>query len=474
MAVSVQAILNRGQEFEEQEEYEKAYVLYMDSIKKHPDNMDLILCIAHITELLGKNDEAIEYWEKCLVINPSDLGAYSKLADLYYSNDRFKHYMTRAKLKVIEEKHTHAITDFKKAIENAQNDSDTMDATFMLGQMYEIVGKPHNAIEEYNKALNIEDNINIYMRLAALLEREDAGMAVDTLKRGIEKFPANQNLKEMLAIILTKQNNPEAALEHAQTYEAKAKAYLASGKNDEAFECIQKIANKGVDYYSLLAEYYFNAKDFEQCLETIKQLEKFNALNPAPYQMKALVYEELDDKYNAYYNWGKCYSLSGKTEMALAEYLSAYHQDEKNPLAITEIVNLYETLGEKYPAIEFTEKLAAVDPENTVAYKKLAAFYDKEGDKAQAIEHLKKVLELSPHDYDSMKKVAMLYEKSKSKENALKYYEKYLSKAPVNDETEIIKKKVEHMQSAGYVDEGGDEEGLLDKIIGFFTKSKKG
>jgi len=475
MSQNIQTILNQGQLFEDKEEYDKAYVLYSESLKKFPDEIDLVMRMAHIAELLNKPEESIEYWEKALELNPSDGGAYSKLTDLYADTDRYKYYMTRAKLKVTEGKATHAITDFKKALENAKDDKETVEAQFLLAQMYELDRKPHQAIEEYTKMLNIEDNVNVYFRLAELYEHENAGMAIDLLKRGIEAFPDSVNLKEKLAHILTGQNRNEEALEFAQTYEAQAKAYLASGENDKAFEAIKNIATKNERYFTLLAEYYFNAKDFDQCLETVTQLEKMNSLNPLPYQMKALVYEEKGDKFNASCNWGKCYSLSGKPEMALSEYLGAHHIEPKNIMALSEIVNIYENMNDKYTTAEYLEKLAAVDPGNVGAYKKLAGFCEKEGDRFRAIDYLEKAVEASPHDFAVFKRLAELYDKNRDRDNALKYYEKYLEKAPMNDETPLIKNKIEQLQSAEYSAAAGeDEEGLLDKLINFFTKSGKG
>ena len=48
----------------------------------------------------------------------------------------------------------------------------------------------------------------------------------------------------------------------------------------------------------------------------------------------------------------------------------------------------------------------------------------------------------------------------------IEYYNNYLKYAPNSDEKEAIKKKAETLASG----EIYEEEGLLDKIIGFFTK----
>lgn len=467
----IQSILNTGQLFEDKEEFEKAYVLYLEMIKRFPQDNDLITRIAHLAELLGKNDVAIEYWEKSLALNPADAGAYSKLSDLYYNVNKYKYYMTRAKLKTAEDKPVQAISDFKKALDVADTDKERLEASFLVAQLYEFTSKKNEAIDEYLKMLNIEDNVNVYYRLAVLYEKEDVSSAIDILKKGLKVFPDSPNLKEKYAQIMTKQNNPQEAIKFAQTPEAKAKAYLGAGELDNAWGQINKIPKKDNDYYSLLAEYYFIKEEYDNCLEAVSELEKINALNPVPYQMKALVFEKKDDKFLSAYNWGKCYALQGKTEMALGEYLNAYRLDNKSATVITDIINMYEIQNDKYPAVEFMEKLIKIEPKNTYILKKLATFYTKEGELSEAENYLEQIIEIDEHDFDTIYSLASLYEQNRKLKKALSLYKLYLEKAPLSALTNTVKSKVEKLEAADLQDEK-EEEGLIDKIFKIFQKNK--
>ena len=474
MPKSLDEILDEGQKFEEKEEWENAHSLYNEGIKLYPQNIDLLFRAAHVQEVQGNKDEAIKLWERVIMLTPNDSGSYAKLAELYYDVDKYKYYMTRAKLRVTEEKPTHAISDLKKAVENAPDNQGTLEALFLLGQMYIQTGKPQQAIEEFVKMLHIEDNINVYMILSQLYEEQEPEMAIDTLKQAIEKFPDNKNLQERLAILYSRQNNPENALEYAQSPNAKAKAYLQQGDNEKAFEEINKITVKDYSYHSLLSEYYFNTQKYDDCLRTIAALEKINALNPVPYQMKALVYEEKQDNYNAFYNWGKCYELQGKSEMALAEYLNAYREDENNPAAISHIVNLYELLNEKYSALEFLQKLIKLEPNNVTMLKKLSDYYMKEGNTEDAIEVLEKCVSNGTNDYVIYGTLANFYDKNKRFAKALKAYEKYIEIAPVSNDTEYVKARIDKLREMDIKEESEptEEEGLFDKIINLFKKNK--
>ena len=424
----------------------------------------------------GKNEEAILHWEKALLLNPTDVGAYSKLADLYYETNQFKHYLTRGKLKFTEGKATHAISDFKKAVENSQNNKDTLEATFLLAQMYEITNKTDLAIEEYTKMLNIEDNVNVYFKLGELYEKEDRNIAAEKLKQGVEKFPDSLLLNEKLAIILNKLNKPNEALEYAQSFETKAKSYLLQNENNKALEEINKIGVKTEAYLSLLSEYYFNTESFEDCLKTIEELEKVNGLNPLPYQMKALVYEEKNDKLNSALNWGRCYLLQDKKEMALSEFLQAHSLDKKNTKVIEDIINLYENMNEKYPALEFAEKLIKLEPENVSILKKIAKHSIEEGDISAAIESLEKIAKLAENDYATFDELAKLYKKKKNYAKELHYLEKYLLKAPVSDKTPIVKNRIDELRSIDLSKSEQpetEEAGLIDKIFDFLGKFKR-
>lgn len=476
MVQNIDAVLTRGQQFEDNEEYDKAYFLYTEMLKQFPQSVDLVLRAAHLAELQGNFDEAIKHWEYALVLNPTDSGAYSKLADLYYNINKFKHYMTKALLKVTEGKHSHAIGNLKKAIDNANDDKEILEATFKLAQMYELSGKREQAIEEYTKMLNLEDNVNVYFKLGELYEKDNINVAISTLKTGVEKFPDSQMLKEKLALMLTKNNKIDDAVEFAQSHDTKAKAYLLKGELEKALAEINAIGVKTESYFSLLAEYYFNTKEYDECLETIANLEKINALNPLPYQMKALVYEEKNDNLSACCNWGKCYLLQGKNEMALSEYLQAHSIEPTNAIVICEIINLYENMNEKYPALEFAQKLLKLEPENVLVMKKIAKHAISEGNLTEGIEHLEKVAEISVHDWATFGELAKLYNKRKNYENELKYWEKYLIKAPVNDDTPRVKARIDELRNMDLAKMSAPEQeevGFIDKIIDFWGKFKR-
>jgi tetratricopeptide (TPR) repeat protein len=169
-----------------------------------------------------------------------------------------------------------------------------------------------------------------------------------------------------------------------------------------------------------LAQYFYNKREFENALGAIDELEKANKPSPLSFQMKALIYEGLEDEFNALLNWGFCEKLQGKAEEAIMQFQSAYNVNPKNKDAAVELAKLYEQTGESFVAIEFWQKVYEID-EDKNAKEILADFYHKQGD--------------------------------------LKMAEKY---------GKVIEKK--ETAQIEYIQSGEEDEGLLNKIINFFSK----
>lgn len=144
--------------------------------------------------------------------------------------------------------------------------------------------------------------------------------------------------------------------------------------------------------------------------------------NPLSFQMKALCYEEKNDNFMAAYNWGYMNKALNKFDDALVEFLHAYSLDPKNKDVLIELAKLYEQNKEKYTAIDYWHKVYDLDGDET-AKSILADFYYKEGDMMMAEKFGK--------------------ETTSDNENSEQY-----------KEPEV------------------EDEGLLNKVINFFSKNK--
>lgn len=463
--------ITTAEQLEENEQYDKAYEEYKKVYAQTPKNIDLLERLGHLALILDKKEDAEEYYNKILELDATSVLAYEQLMDLYFHTNRYKYYIARGNLHVLQEELSHAVNDFKKALDKAQTEEEMNPTRFMLANLYEQTGKHHQAIDEYLRILDTSAlNEIVFLKLAQLYVNENSlESAIETLERARRCDFDTDNVKENLAQLYLRNGQPENARGLTQNDLINAKSLLDEGKNQAAFEILDMVKNnysKNAQYHSLLAQYYFNVKNWEKSLEEVNEFDKLEKNSPLTYQMRALIFEEKGNDFDAHINWAK-YNLARKDkDVALNEYLSAYQIKSNDSVLVRNIAELVEDMGDKTHASEFWEKLSNLDPNNRKALEKIAEFRENIGDYRGATDILEKLYELDNRNSVVVMKLARTYEKIKNKSKALEFYNKYASIAPVNDEHEQIKLKIAKLEATDME----EDEGLIGKIMGFFTK----
>lgn len=467
-------ILNIAEQLEENEQYDKAYEEYKKIYSQNPNSIEILEKLGHLAMILDKKSEAEVYYSKILELDTTSVLAYEQLMDIYFHTDRYKYYVSRGNLHIIQQEFSHAINDFKKALDKAQHIEEMNSSRFVLADLYEKTGKNHQAIDEYLRILDsneINEGVNIvYLKLAQVYLNEDAiQSAVEILERAMEKGFDNDNIKETLAQLYLKNGQPQKAGELTRDELVKVKSLLEEGNNQGALEILEKIKNnyeQNAQYQLLWAQYYFNVKNWEKSLEAVNEFEKLEKNSPLTYQMRALIFEEKGSDFDAHINWAK-YNLAIKDkDVALNEYLSAYQVKDYDTVLVRNIAELFDDMGDKTNAVEFWEKLAKLEPTNKKALEKLAEFRQSIGDYRSEIEALEKLYEIDVNNTIVIKKLAKAYEKIKNKEKALELYNRLISILPANEDYEQAKEKIKKLESA----EMEEDEGLLGKIMSFFNR----
>lgn len=468
--------LQAAEQFEENGQYEEAYEEYKKVYTHNPNDLSLLAQLGHLAILLKKNDEAESFYHKMLTLDATNPTAYEQLMDIYIDTDKYKYYVYRGNLHSIEHKYEHALHDFQKAAAHAGDDHEAISSVrFVLGTLYEQLGNPQKAIDEYLKVLDYEhSNEEVYTRLANLYVLDDAlGSAIETLERACkEGFDNSDNICENLAQLYLKNNTPEKAKEITKNDLTKIKAMLVMGETEEAYKELTNVEEKYKDnsqLYALKAEYYYTNKEYDKALEAVKKFAELAPNHPLVFQMSALIYEAKNDEYNSTINWGRYNLVRGNKDIAINEFLNAYQLKDDDATLVANLANLLETSGEKHQAMEFYEKLVKLEPNNRSALEKLAKYREDLGDYRSAIEYLEALLDSDKRNINAMKKLASMYEKIRDKQNAINMYKKYLQTAPQNEEYKIIENKVAKLENSE-MQPDVEEEGLLDKIMRFFNK----
>ena len=463
--------LQTAEQYEENEQYSQAYEEYKKLYNRNSKDLSLLERLGHLSMVLDKKEEAAEYYSKILEFDATNVLAYEQLMDIYVTTDKYKYYVYRGNLHTVEHKLEHAINDYKKAVNCAQEDKDMLSARFVLGTLYEQEGNNLKAIDEYLKVIDHEDtHEEVYKRLANLYVKEDATpSAVEVLERARKSGFDTTEVKEQLADLYLKNGNPEKALDVSSDELTKVKCLLDMDKKDEAHEKLAKMEgqyNHIPQFHSLKAQYYYMNKEFDKALECVNEFDNLEKNSPLTYQMRALIYEDKNDDYNAHLNWGRYNLVRGNKDIAINEYLNAYQIKNDDLDLLNTLAMLLEESGDKNHAMEFYERISKLDENDKKSLQKLAEFRESIGDyKAQA-DYLLKLYHLDKRNATTVRKLGEAYEKLRNKPAAVECYEKYLEIGKGNPDYSKIQHRLEKLNNT----EMQEEEGFLDKIMKWFNK----
>ena len=463
--------LQLAEQYEENEQYEQAYDEYKKLSERNPKDLSLLERLGHLAMLLDKKDEAAEYYSKILESDATNTLCYEQLMDIYVTTDKYKYYVYRANLHTVEHKYEHAINDYKKAVNSAQNDNDILNARFVLATLYEQEGNNLKAIDEYLKVIDYENtHEDVYLRLSNLYLKEDAlPSAIEVLERARKSGFDTPKVKEALADLYVKNGNSESAYEVTSDELTKVRCLLDLGKKSEAFEKLQQMEDQYghiAQYHSLKAQYYYMTGDYEKALESVEEFDKAEKNSPLTYQMRALIYEEQNNDFLAHINWGKYNLVRGNKDIAINEFLNAYQLKNDDLDLLNTLAMLLEENDDKNHAMEMYERIAKLDETDKKALGKLADFRESIGDYREQAEYLLRLYKLDKRNSTVVRKLGEAYEKLHNKPASIECYEKYLEIGKGNPDYAKIKAKLEKLSNT----EMSEDEGLLDKIIGWFSK----
>ena len=460
--------MSLAEQFEENEQYEQAYEEYKKELDHKPYDLGILERLGHLAMMLNRKEEAGEYYSKILEKDMTNTLCYEQLMDIYIDTDKYKYYVYRGNLHSVEHKLEHAINDYKKALNHTDNETEIVMTRFTLANLYEQVGNSAKAIDEYLKTLEYENNKeDVFIKLADLYIKEDLlSSAIDVLERAQEKFKTD-SVDEKLAQLYLKNNQPDIALKFAKNELFRVKCLLEANKHNEAYAILSNNVDlQNPEYHALLAQYYYVTESYGEALDAVESFNKLNPNSPLVYQMRALIYENMKDEFNAYLNWGKYNLVRKNKDIAINEFLNAYQIKNDDVALITTLAQLLEETGDKNHAVEFWEKISELEPTNKKAWEKLADFRESIGDYRLQVEYLENLYELDKRNASIVKKMAQTYEKNKNKPSAVEYYNKYLQIAQNADDVEIIRQKLQKLEHINMQ----EDEGLLDKIMRIFNK----
>lgn len=462
--------MSLAEQYEINEQYEQAYEEYKKDLGRNPNDLSILERLGHLAMMLNRKEEAAEFYSRILEKDMTNTLCYEQLMDIYVDTNKYKYYIYRGNLHSVERKLEQAINDFKKALNHAEDERDIVMTRFTLANLYDQSGNTTKAIDEFLKTLEYEDNHEeVFLKLANLYVKEDIlTSAIDVLERAKKRFDT-ETVNENLANLYLKNNEPQKAKDLTTNELTRVKCMLECGEETEADKELTKIEgkySKNPEFFALRAQYYFITGDYDKALATVDTYEKLSG-NPAlTFQMRALIYENKGDDFNAHLNWGKYNLVRDNKDIAVNEFLNAFQMKENDIELMNTLATLLEETGDNNHAIEFWEKIANTEPTNKKALEKLADFRENIGDYKTQADYLEKLYELDKRNAIVIKKLAQAYEKLKNKPAAIEFYTKYTQVAPNVNDIQLIKQKLQKLEHTDMQ----EDEGLLDKIMRLFNK----
>ena len=394
--------MNTAERLEQEERYEEAYAEYKKMLSSRQNDTELLTRLAHVALILDKKDEVKVYCAKILELDPSNVLAHEQLLDIFVNEDKFKYYLLRGNMHSLQQQMSHAKSDYKKAVDHAKDQKEALPARYLYAGLCENQGKLTEAIDEYLRISDYdEENPVVFLKLAELCEKtEGIAAAIEILERG-RRERGFKDFEEILAGYYIRNSQPEKALQLAKSELTKARALFDLNKNDEGYEILTAVKSKYQNeklFHSLLAQYYFQKDMFEDAFKEIDEYSKSDPNSPLIYQMRALIYEKQGDSFNEHLNWGKYNTIRGEKDAALNEYLTAYRFNGRDIDLLETIAALLEASGDKTKAGEFYERLSDIDPKNRNALQKLAEFRESIGDNGGALEYMERLKKFDPRN----------------------------------------------------------------------------
>nr|WP_264478111.1 tetratricopeptide repeat protein [Planktothrix agardhii] len=341
---------------------------------------------------LGNSNEAIENYQKALDIAPND-DLRAKLDALTNAkNHLFEQYFNHGINLFNKEKYQQAIEQFTRALTLNHNDIQVdgwrRDAYIQLGQYQQDLGNTNEAIENYQKALDIVPNDDLRAKLDAL-------NLTNANNRLFEQY-FNQG------ITLVNQENYQQAIEqftralslnpnHANAYVNRAFAQIELGEYQQAIDDCKEAIRLNPNHVNA-HQHLTNANNrlFEQCFNQGINLFNQEKYEPAIEQFtKALT---LNPNHTDAYVWRS----------------NAYIQ-----------LDQYEQIYLYQQTIEYCTQIISIDPHNIPAYVRRGFAHLSLGEYQQAVDEFEEVIRLNPNYADAYVNRANAYNYLKNYEQAL-------------------------------------------------------
>ena len=191
-----QGYYDRGINYLQMKDYEKALVEFQRAIKTDPKSKVSYYALGVVNDMMGKYVDAEKYYKDAVDLDSEFSEAYNALGVVYYKQQRWKE----------------AEKAFRKALENKLYSTPHV-PYLNLGDMYMAQHEYAKAVENYRESKRlVNQDVTVYKLGMALLSAGSTRDAIKELQEGTALSPKNPDMHLALGLAYLKDGNKRDAL----------------------------------------------------------------------------------------------------------------------------------------------------------------------------------------------------------------------------------------------------------------------
>jgi tetratricopeptide (TPR) repeat protein len=418
--------LNLGLLYSHQEEYDKAENIFRQLLKKNGESYFARLALARLLKQTGKHQEAIDHYEKALMLNWSKELAFE--IGNYFSS--LKEYINAL----------HIYTSI------TENDPFDEKAGLSRVQTFLDMGKNDEALEELKNISSFsKDPTTIEIIISkVLLRKNEPQKAKDILERLVRESN-NSESRYLLALLAYQEEKLPAAISHLdhisptstnfeESVFLQIRIYKESGQEDKGVALLRKhiakLSTRRPLFYALLAAFYHEKN---QDLAAISLLETAVTLYPENPQL--------------FFDYGLMLDKNGMEQQALNKMLKVLELQPDHAEALNFVGYTWADKNIRLQeALEYIKKAIALKPDNGYIVDSLGWIYYRLGDYQRAVQELNRSLELEPEDPHIHDHLGDVYRSLDKKNEALEQYGKALKLFEDEKKKNAIREKINALE----------------------------
>jgi len=365
-------------------------------LERFPYSGDALSVVAQLYHELGKTDDAVRCWKRCIELDPAlATSSHAAIGAVAFEKGELEeaaeHY--RAAMKLEPESSTHPVHlaealiyrgQYEEAVEiletNLKAHPRSMPANVLIGQALFELQQHEKARRHLEVAVELGPNFtNAYYTLArACAALGDKEKSNDYLKR-FKELQAQEEQQHRDALKKTRETD-EIRRAVAQLYTSAAQVYVGHGDVQTAEEHLLRageLAPHGADCRSLLAWLYEKQGRTDEALRTLAE-----------------VGERAPDDLSAQLSIAAVYAKLGQFYEAETAYRKAIELTPHQPGAYAALADLYLKAGRKLPEAKALAVKAALMEPVAKHYFLLSLACLRTGDRAAALSAIEQAIAL--------------------------------------------------------------------------------